>query len=110
MNIWLLIFILALITFANRYIFFSDAIKYNPGEKLKTFLSFSAQAILTALWVPIVFEYKENGAIEYTNSNYLIATIFVLLLSFYKINMLIVVMLGMALFFALKYNLFHYIF
>ena len=103
MSTWILIFILALITFANRYVFFSKAIKYHPSEELKTFLSFSTQAILTALWVPIVFKYQTNHTIDYSDKNYLIATIFVLILGFYRVNMLIVVLLGMALFFALKY-------
>ncbi len=103
MNTWLLIGLMSFVTFVNRYVFFSKTITYHPGEKFKTFLSFSAQAILTALWVPIVFHWHDAGTISITNTHYLISTLFVLVLSFFRINMLLVVLMGLSLFFALKF-------
>ena len=102
---WALIIVLSLITFINRYTFFSKMVKYNPSKELREFLNFSMQAILTALWVPIVFNYTEGGSITYTDKNYLIATIFVFVLGVFRLNMLIVVFLGLSLFFILKFNL-----
>ena len=102
---WALIIILSFITFINRYTFFSKFVKYHPGKELREFLNFSLQAILTALWVPIVFSYSKSGEISYTDMNYLIATIFVFVLGVFRINMLLVVFLGLSLFFILKFNL-----
>ncbi len=110
MSTWGLIVLLSVITFANRYFFFSKTITYHPGEKLRRFLSFSTQSILTALWVPIVFRTQANGMISYTDINYLIATVFVLILGFYRLNMLLVVILGSALFFVLRFDLIRYVF
>ncbi len=105
MKIWLLIGFLSIITFMTRYLFFSRIITYHPSEKLKKFLSFSAQSILTALWAPIVFIYHENGEISYTDAGYLISAIFVLILGFFRVNMLAIVLLGLFLFFTIRFNL-----
>ncbi len=110
MKIWLLIVVLSMITFMTRYIFFSKIITYRPGKKLKNFLSFSAQSILTALWVPIVFKYHSNGTISYTDMSYLISTIFVLILGIYRVNMLLIVFLGLSLFLAIKFDLLSFVF
>ncbi len=58
---WALIIILSFITFINRYTFFSKFVKYHPGKELREFLNFFLQAILTALWVPIVFKPEFDG-------------------------------------------------
>ena len=105
---WVLILILSFITFINRYTFFSKMVKYHPGREIREFLNFSMQAILTALWVPIVFNYTESGAISCTDINYLVATVFVFVLGIYRLNMLLVVFLGLLLFFVLKFNLWHF--
>ena len=102
---WVLIVVLSFITFVNRYTFFSKWVKYNPSKEIREFLNFSMQAILTALWVPIVFNYSKSGEISYTDMNYLIATIFVFILGVFRLNMLLVVFLGLSLFFILKFNL-----
>ena len=102
---WVLIILLSFITFINRYTFFSKFVKYHPSKELREFLNFSLQAILTALWVPIVFRYSESGVISYTDINYLVATIFVFILGVFRLNMLLVVFLGLLLFFVLKFNL-----
>ena len=46
---WLMIGLLALITFFNRFAFFSRLTRYQPGAEMGAFLSFSAQSVLTAI-------------------------------------------------------------
>jgi branched-subunit amino acid transport protein len=104
MTAWLLIFVLSVVTFANRYVFFSKVITYHPGEKITKFLGFSTQSILTALWVPIVFSYNEASGVNYVDKNYLIAGGVVFLLSILKVNIFITIILGSTLFFILKFN------
>jgi len=102
---WILIIVLSFITFINRYAFFSKVVKFQPNKEIREFLDFSMQAILTALWVPIVFSYSKSGEISYTDMNYLIATIFVFILGLLRLNMLLIVFLGLSLFFIMKFNL-----
>ena len=105
MTTWILIIILSLITFTNRYVFFSQTITYQPSEKIMKFLSFSTQAVLTTLWIPIVFTYDSERTINYTDINYLIASIFVFILSMLKINMFLIIVMGLGVFFMLKFDL-----
>ncbi len=55
MMMWLMIGLMALVTFYNRYAFFSPQLKFSIGPRLQSLLSYTAPAVLTALWVPIVF-------------------------------------------------------
>lgn len=43
---WLMIGLLALITFFNRFAFFSRLTRYQPGAEMGAFLGFSAQSVL----------------------------------------------------------------
>ncbi len=105
MKIWLLIGCLSIITFMTRYLFFSEIITYRPNDKLKKFLSFSAQSILTALWVPIVFKYHNSGIVSYADISYLLSAIFASILGVYRVNMLLIVILSLSLFFTIKFDL-----
>ncbi|MEH6816467.1 MAG: AzlD domain-containing protein, partial [Pseudoalteromonas distincta] len=49
------ILLMACITFFTRYLFLHRALPFKVGPKMQQFLSFSAPAVLTAIWVPIVF-------------------------------------------------------
>ncbi|WP_439135701.1 AzlD domain-containing protein [Pseudomaricurvus sp.] len=55
MMIWVMIGLMAAVTFYNRYAFFSPHLKFSIGSRLQSLLSYTAPAVLTALWVPIVF-------------------------------------------------------
>jgi len=66
------ILLMALITFTTRYLFIHPKMPIRLGEKMFTFLSFSAPAVLTAIWVPIIFIREEKLDTSLTNP-YLIA-------------------------------------
>jgi len=51
----LTILLLATITFLTRYLFLHPKLPIKIGDKMESFLSFSSPAVLTAIWVPIVF-------------------------------------------------------
>ncbi|NQY34741.1 MAG: AzlD domain-containing protein [Alteromonadaceae bacterium] len=66
------ILLLAVITFSSRYLFLHPGIPLRIGAKLSSFLSFSAPAVLTAIWVPIIF--IKDGSLNISPDNpYLIA-------------------------------------
>jgi branched-subunit amino acid transport protein len=71
----LTIFLMAIITFGTRYLFTHPSLPIRLGTKTAKFLSYSAPAVLTAIWVPIIFVHQ--GQLNYSLSNpYAIAAIF----------------------------------
>jgi len=105
--IWLLLIVMAAITFFNRYLFLAKSISYSPGVKLKRFLSYSSYAVLTAIWAPIVFEYDGMGVsashFSIAGYDYLVATIIAATLSFMRANSLMVVLCSSGVFFAIRF-------
>lgn len=92
---------MATITFSVRYFFFSKQLKLQLNSSVKTFLTFTAPSILTAMWAPIVF-----GGIEQTQQiiedPFLIAGIGTILLSLLIKNTLAVVLVSMVIFILIK--------
>jgi branched-subunit amino acid transport protein len=70
--LWLLIGAMALITFYNRYAFFSPRLKFFIRPEIQSILQYTAPAVLTALWVPIVFV-KDGTLNTQWNDPYLLA-------------------------------------
>ncbi len=103
--IWLLLLGMALITFANRYLFFSKMIAYSPGPKFKRFLSYSSYSVLTAIWVPIIFHFDGQSEFQLAGLDYLLAAVLAGLLSFYRVASIIVVLLSTVLFFLIRFYL-----
>ena len=103
--IWLLLFGMALITFVNRYLFFSAMIAYSPGPKFKRFLSYSSYAVLTAIWAPIIFHFDGQGELQLAGLDYLLAAAIAGLLSFYRVASIAVVLISTTLFFLLRFYL-----
>jgi branched-subunit amino acid transport protein len=103
--IWLLLLGMALITFANRYLFFSAMIAYSPGPKFKRFLSYSSYSVLTAIWAPIVFKFDGQSELQLAGFDYLLAASVAGLLSFYRVSGILVVLLSTALFFIIRFCL-----
>ncbi|HGY5295360.1 TPA: AzlD domain-containing protein [Aeromonas salmonicida] len=93
---WLMIGLLALITFFNRFAFFSRLTRYQPGAEMGAFLSFSAQSVLTAIWLPIVFSYEPGKGLDW-DPDYLAATLL-------RLPTLLVVVVGMGGFFLLRWQ------
>lgn len=100
---WLMIGLLALITFFNRFAFFSRLTRYQPGAEMGAFLSFSAQSVLTAIWLPIVFSYEPGKGLDW-DPDYLAATLLVTALTLLRLPTLVVVVVGMGGFFLLRWR------
>ncbi|MGH1370427.1 MAG: AzlD domain-containing protein [Cellvibrionaceae bacterium] len=96
--IWLLIFIMALITFYNRYALMSPRLKLTLGDNAQRLLKYTAPAVLTGLWAPIVFTEHHQFNSDIT-SPYLIAGFVTVVLSRFVKAPLLVVGLGMGTFF-----------
>lgn len=73
--ILLTIFLMAIITFSTRYLFIHPRLPIRLSAKLGKFLSYSAPAVLTAIWVPIIFVQEKQLNVSVTNP-YLIAALF----------------------------------
>ena len=66
-NIYLIILVMAVITFTCRYLFFAKTLPYELGPRMQKLLSYTAPSVLTAMWVPIVFlGHEETGGGVYT--------------------------------------------
>ena len=62
--------LLALITFTTRYLFLEQRLPLRLGPNLRLFLSFSAPAVLTAIFFPILLVHDHQMNIFLSN-NYL---------------------------------------
>ena len=71
----LTIVLLACITFLSRYLFLHPKLPIRIGAKTTHFLSFSAPAVLTAIWVPIIFIQDNSFNSSLTNPYLLAATV-----------------------------------
>ncbi len=71
----LTIILLACITFFSRYLFLHPKLPLRIGAKTTHFLSFSAPAVLTAIWVPIIFIQDNSFNSSLTNPYLLGATV-----------------------------------
>lgn len=99
---WTLLFGMTIITFWNRYAFFSESVRFVPGVRLKRFLSYSSYAILTAIWTPILFNYNQPSGFDNAGADYLIAASVAAALSFLKLPSIVVVLISTGLFFLLR--------
>lgn len=99
---WLVLLGMAGITFSCRYLFIANAVSFKLGPKLKRALSFTAPAVLTAMWVPIVFLGHQESANNFVRSPFLYAGLLTVVLSLKINNTLAVVMLSMGCFAALN--------
>ena len=96
---------MALITFANRYLFFSAVITYSPGPKFKRFLSYSSYSVLTAIWAPIIFHFDGQREFQLAGFDYFLAAALAGILSFYRVASIVVVLLSTTLFFVIRFCL-----
>jgi branched-subunit amino acid transport protein len=95
------ILLMAMITFLTRYLFIHPKIPLRLNAKVVSFLSFSAPAVLTAIWVPIIFV-REGALALSLNNPYLIAATVAVLLAAKKVNIYLILITSGALFIALK--------
>ena len=95
------IILMAMITFLTRYLFIHPKIPLRLNAKMVSFLSFSAPAVLTAIWVPIIFIREGELALSIYNSYLLAATVAVILAA-KRANIYLILIVSGALFIILK--------
>lgn len=100
MMIWLTIILMAIIVFASRHALLEPRVPIRLSQKTLTFLSYSAPAVLTAIFAPIVF--APNNQLDLSLSNpYLICALVATLLAWFTKNTLLTIVISMGLFFML---------
>ncbi|GAB3112056.1 AzlD domain-containing protein [Aestuariicella hydrocarbonica] len=107
MMTWIMIGLMAAVTFYNRYAFFSPHLKFSIGPRLQSLLSYTAPAVLTALWVPIVFvrdaPHAESKALNLDLDNpYFLAGLITVAISALVRKPLVTVVAGVAVFIGLS--------
>lgn len=102
-DIYVLIFFMAVITFTCRYLFFSRLIPIRLGTRAKAVLSYAGPSVLTAMWVPIVF--FGHGTIDkpLITSPFLYAGLITICTSLLLKNTLLIVGTGMISFLAFNF-------
>ncbi|MEO2268930.1 AzlD domain-containing protein [Pseudoalteromonas sp. YIC-656] len=93
--------VMAAITFSSRYLFLHRSLPFRVGPKMQRFLSFSAPAVLTAIWVPIALLPDGKWQISYTNP-YLIAALVAIATAYKTQSIYATTLVSMAVFFALR--------
>ncbi|MDP2560797.1 AzlD domain-containing protein [Psychrobium sp. 1_MG-2023] len=101
MNIWLLIALMALVTFSIRYALYARANAISLPPKLERALKFSAPCVLTAIWVPAVLMPQGELALSLDNP-YLIGGAVAVVIGLWKKNILLTIVLSMLTFFSYK--------
>lgn len=105
MIIWWTLSGMAVITYLNRYAFFSGFVRYTPGSKMKRLLGYSSYAVLTAIWAPIVFSFDLELGMQHTGVDYLIGTAFAAILTALRLPSIAVVLISTAVFFGVRFYL-----
>jgi len=100
---WLLLIGMAVITFANRYLFFARSIAYRPGPRVQRLLSYSSYAVLTAIWAPIVFEFEQPYEISLAGLDFAIGAALAATLGVLRVNSLTVVLSSTLVFFLIRF-------
>ena len=96
---WLLILILALVVFLNRYLLLEPRLPLRVPELLKKALNYSAPCLLTAICGPIILQGGTLAALP--SSPYLYATLLSILCAYFIKSMLFSVLLSLAGFYTL---------
>ena len=98
--IWLTIITMAALVFGSRYLFLEPKLPLRLCKNTLVFLSYSAPAVLTAIFEPIVFVREGQLDLSVDNS-YLICALVAALLSYTTRNVLLTTVVSMGLFFTI---------
>ncbi|CCQ11204.1 hypothetical protein PALB_20780 [Pseudoalteromonas luteoviolacea B = ATCC 29581] len=90
---------MAAITFMTRYLFLHKRLPFEIGPKGQKFLSFSAPAVLTAIWVPIVALPSGELHLSLTNP-YIIGALTAIVVAYKTANIYATTLLGMIAFYC----------
>lgn len=97
----LIILLLAMITFGTRYLFLHPSLPLRLKPKMIKFLSFSAPAVLTAIWVPIIFIHEGKLTTSVVNP-YLWGAIAALVVAHKSKNLYWTIAIGLVVFILVK--------
>ena len=97
----LTIILLACITFFSRYLFLHPKLPLRIGAKVTHLLSFSAPAVLTAIWVPIIF-IKDNSFNSSLTNPYLLAATVAVITSYKSQNIYLTLATSISTFIILR--------
>ena len=95
--------LMTLITFYNRYALLSPSVKITIGPKFQSFLKYTAPAVLTSLWVPIVFIKEQQINLDISDP-YLSAGLITVIVSLFNRKPLIIVITGLITFTVLTHG------
>lgn len=97
---WLIILSMAAVVFISRHLLLEPKLPIRLSKNTLIFLSYSAPAVLTAIFAPIVF--APEGQLDLSlNNPYLICALVATILAYVTRNTLLTTVLSMGLFFIL---------
>ncbi|WAT25798.1 AzlD domain-containing protein [Pseudomonas sp. GXZC] len=102
--IFLMIVIMGLAVFLNRYLFIEPRLPVRLNRGAREFLGFAVPGMLTAICGPIIFLADHHLNLNPANP-YLLAGISAVALMFWTRNVLVTVLLSMALFYLFRWLL-----
>lgn len=89
------------LVFLSRYLFLEPKLPLKLNQSMQRLLSYSAPAVLTAIWAPIVF--MPEGDLWLSHSNpYLVGAVIAALIAWKTKNVLLTTVISMCLFLLLK--------
>jgi len=97
----LTILLLAVITFTSRYLFIHPKMPIRLNAKMRELLSFSAPAVLTAIWVPIIFIQEDKLNLSLANP-YLVAATAAVLVAGKTQSIYLTLIISLVVFVALR--------
>ena len=102
--IFLMIVLMGLVVFFNRYLFIEPRLPVRLNRGAREFLGFAVPGMLTAICGPIIFLADHHLNLNPANP-YLLAGISAVALMFWTRNVLVTVLLSMALFYLFRWLL-----
>jgi len=101
MTFILYVVLMAVITFTCRYFFFANVVHYSLHPEIKRLLKFTAPAVLTAMWAPIIF--INDGHLTPLDNAYFISGIITILAAILIPRILPVIVIGLISFGVLRF-------
>jgi len=93
--------LMAAITFTCRYFFFANVVNYSLHPEIKRLLKFTAPAVLTAMWAPIIF--VTDSHLNTIGNAYFISGIITILAAILIPRTLPVIVIGLVSFGVLRF-------
>jgi branched-subunit amino acid transport protein len=97
---WLMIILMTVVVFTSRYLFLEPKLPLKLNKNTQHFLSYSAPAVLTAIFAPIVFIRDGTFNIGLDNP-YFVCAIIAAIMAYVTRNVLLTTVVSMGIFFVL---------